>query len=76
MLLGTGNNIGHNTLLYFRQLSFEEAVTWTSFVPDDNMVLQETVRASIDHLFKKLEKIHGQILVSRALAYMTLGIND
>ena len=55
------------------QLSFEEAATWASFSTRDKTILQDTVRASIDFLFQKLEKVHGHILLSRALGYLTIG---
>ncbi|KAL4232336.1 hypothetical protein ACF0H5_009907 [Mactra antiquata] len=59
----------------FLKLSFEESTTWTSHLSEDKTILQHTVRASIDYLFQKLEKLHGKILVSRALAYLTLANN-
>ncbi|XP_060597775.1 NACHT domain- and WD repeat-containing protein 1-like [Ruditapes philippinarum] len=59
----------------FLKLSFEESTTWTSFYSPEKTVLQSTVRESIEHLFEKLEKMHGKILVTRALSYLTLAHN-
>ncbi|XP_053376600.1 NACHT domain- and WD repeat-containing protein 1-like [Mercenaria mercenaria] len=59
----------------FLKLSFEESTSWTSFHSVEKTILQTTVRSSIEHLFEKLEKLHGKILVSRALAYLTLTRN-
>ncbi|XP_053395163.1 uncharacterized protein LOC123524131 isoform X2 [Mercenaria mercenaria] len=56
----------------YLKLAFDKASTWTSFVSKNVTVLEPTVRQSIDGLFQRLEKMHGQIFVSRALGYLTL----
>ena len=58
--------------LYFK-LSFREALEWTSFRPIEECCLQDTIRGTIDHMFRKLETKHGICLVSRALGYVTIG---
>ncbi|KAK3583746.1 hypothetical protein CHS0354_022778 [Potamilus streckersoni] len=55
----------------FLKLCLDEAVRWKSFSGKDMTVLQMTVRKSIDTLFKKLEGLHGTLLVSKALGYLT-----
>ncbi|KAH3785932.1 hypothetical protein DPMN_164028, partial [Dreissena polymorpha] len=59
----------------FLKLSFDEAMLWRSFDPPSRTVLQTTVRAAVDFLFSRLEKLHGRILVCRALGYLTLANN-
>lgn len=55
------------------KLSFDEACKWTSFATRDSTRLQMTIRASINRLFFRLERMHGELFVSRALGYMTAG---
>ena len=56
----------------YLKLAFDKASTWTSYHPKAVTVLEPTVRQSIDGLFERLEKIHGPMLVSRALGYLTI----
>ena len=58
----------------FLKLSFDKASSWTSFAPKDTTVLEDSVRASIDNLFKRMEEYHGHVFVSRALGYITAGM--
>lgn len=37
------------------------------------MVLQPTIRTAIDFLFQQVELQHGEVLVRRALGYLTAG---
>lgn len=60
------------SLPLFLKLSFYEACKWHSYTPIDNNSLQTTVRKSIDCLFTRVELMHGQILVSKALGYLTV----
>ncbi|XP_069135784.1 NACHT domain- and WD repeat-containing protein 1-like isoform X3 [Argopecten irradians] len=55
----------------FLNLSFESAIKWHSYWHDSETILQQTVSESIKYLFSKLESKHGQMLVSRALGYLT-----
>ena len=59
------------TPLYLRMV-FDEAVTWTSFISPTTTTLPTDVQSCIEKLFDRLEKMHGQKLVSKALAYLTL----
>lgn len=56
------------------KLSFDEACRWTSFATKDSTRLQTTIRASIDRLFFRLERKHGELFVSKTLGYITAGI--
>ncbi|ESO97321.1 hypothetical protein LOTGIDRAFT_96720, partial [Lottia gigantea] len=56
----------------FLKLAFDEACRWKSFTPGDQSVLNTTVRTVINDLFNRIEKLHGELLVSRALGYLTL----
>ncbi|KAL5018770.1 hypothetical protein ScPMuIL_004492 [Solemya velum] len=59
----------------FLKLLLDEAVTWTSYLPVDQIVLKSSVRAAIDLFFANLEQKYGQQLVSSALGLITVGIN-
>ncbi|XP_071093650.1 NACHT and WD repeat domain-containing protein 2-like [Haliotis cracherodii] len=56
----------------FLKLSFDEACRWSSFASQSETTLQPSIRGSINALFSRVEGLHGKILVSRALAYLTL----
>ncbi|XP_070204069.1 uncharacterized protein [Littorina saxatilis] len=56
----------------FLKLSFDTACKWRSYFLPSHTVLQTTVRDSINMMFAELEKSHGETLVSRALAYLTI----
>ncbi|XP_055958767.1 NACHT domain- and WD repeat-containing protein 1 [Patella vulgata] len=56
----------------FLKLSFDVACRWKSFTPPSVSTLQTTVRNVINDLFTRVESLHGQLLVSRALGYLTL----
>lgn len=56
------------------KLSFDEACRWTSFAAQDSTRLQTTIRASINRLFFRLERQHGELFVSRTLGYITAGV--
>ncbi|XP_061173439.1 uncharacterized protein LOC133182609 [Saccostrea echinata] len=53
------------------KLSFDEACRWTSSATKDSTRLQTTIRDSINRLFFRLERIHGELFVSRTLGYIT-----
>ncbi|XP_069135891.1 NACHT and WD repeat domain-containing protein 2-like [Argopecten irradians] len=55
----------------YLKLSFDEACTWHSYTSSDEIVLQTTIEDSIKHLFSDLERKHGELLVSKALGYLT-----
>ena len=62
-----------STPLYLKMI-FDQASTWTSFVAPESITLPNNVHNCIEKLFCNLEKMHGKILVSKALAYLTLGM--
>ena len=59
------------TLPLYVKLIYDQVKGWRSYTPVSEYSLAYTVQQSIDRLFLLLEKKHGTILVSRALAYVT-----
>ena len=59
----------------YLKLSFDEALRWTSYTPYSDLCLEPSVREIIDDLFNRVERRHGKILVSHALAYITASKN-
>ncbi|KAK3590255.1 hypothetical protein CHS0354_041333 [Potamilus streckersoni] len=59
-------------LALFLKLSFDEALRWKSFTKKEELVLQSSVRESINALFQRLEVLHGKLFVSRSLGYLTI----
>ena len=58
----------------YLKLSFDEALRWHSYDPVDITRLHSTIEAMINALFERVETTHGKLLVSRALAYLTVGM--
>jgi len=67
------DTITNNPIPLLLKLSFDEAVRWRSYDTLEQTTLQKNVPMMISALFDRLEKIHGKILVSHALAYLTAG---
>ena len=60
----------------FLKLAFDEACRWKSFTPDkETMHLPSTIREMINSLFDRLERLHGKLLISRSLAYISSSKN-
>ncbi|KAL9973170.1 hypothetical protein ACROYT_G019587 [Oculina patagonica] len=59
----------------YLKLSFDEALRWNSYTPQSELYLEPTVREIIDDMFNRVERRHGKILVSHALAYITASKN-
>ena len=59
----------------YLKLSFDEALRWKSYTPVSDIYLEQNVREIIDDMFQRLERRHGKILVSHALAYITASKN-
>ena len=59
----------------FYKLSFDEAVRWYSWQDIDTVkdTLQITVTETINALFNRVGKTHGELLVSFALGCLTAG---
>ena len=65
--------LSHNMLypLYIK-LIFDIIVKWTSFyVPDNKFTNCKTIDQCIQYLFINMEIIHGKLLFSRAIIYMS-----
>ena len=59
----------------FLKLAFDEACRWKSYTPEKETGLPSTIREIIHSLFDRLERIHGKMLVSHALAYISASKN-
>ncbi|XP_077982688.1 NACHT domain- and WD repeat-containing protein 1-like [Glandiceps talaboti] len=59
----------------FLKLVFDQARYWKSYTPINDLNLGDSVRSAIGLLYGRLEKKHGQILVSHALGYITAARN-
>ncbi|XP_013386372.1 NACHT and WD repeat domain-containing protein 2 isoform X2 [Lingula anatina] len=59
------------TPLYIK-LVFEEAVRWKFYTEVDLETLPKTIYGIFNHVLERLEKRHGQMIVSRCLGYITL----
>ncbi len=68
------STFNHCPLPLFLKLSFDEACRWSSFTPIESTVIEKSIRDIISTLFTRIERSHGQLLVSHALAYITLSM--
>ena len=59
----------------YLKLSFDKACRWKSYTSPDDTMLAPTIKGIIHDLFDRVERIHGKILVSQALAYVTASKN-
>ncbi|XP_067890505.1 NACHT and WD repeat domain-containing protein 2-like [Heterodontus francisci] len=64
--------LGQCTLPLFVNLLYNEMLCWRSHVDVDDQTLGRSVHDGIKQLFGRLERRHGERLVSRALGYVTL----
>ena len=55
----------------FVKLSYDSAVRWRSYQPVEECILGQAVEDSIELLFDRVEKYHGEVLVQHALGYVT-----
>ncbi|XP_077984832.1 NACHT domain- and WD repeat-containing protein 1-like [Glandiceps talaboti] len=65
----------HCPLPLFLKISFDEACRWSSYSNPEETRLKSTVRDVIVSLFERVEMQYGDMLVSRALGYLTAGKN-
>jgi len=59
----------------FLKLLLDQAVTWNSYTPEHELVLADSVQQAISQFFVSLETKFGQVVTSRALGYITVGLN-
>ena len=59
----------------YLKLSFDEACRWKSYTSTEETRLAPTIKATIHGLFERVERLHGKVLVSQALAYVTASKN-
>lgn len=69
------NTFNKCPLPLFLKLAFDEACRWKSYTPESETNLPSTIREIIHSLFDRLERIHGKMLVSHALAYISASKN-
>ena len=59
----------------YLKLSFDEACRWKSYTPLEDTRLSPTIKGIIHDLLDRVERLHGKVLVSQALAYVTASKN-
>ncbi|EDV28763.1 uncharacterized protein TRIADDRAFT_19084, partial [Trichoplax adhaerens] len=59
------------SLPLYLKLVFDQTVAWHSYDKISSKHLPSTIPLMIDALLDRLERMHGKVLVSRALAYIT-----
>lgn len=59
----------------FVKLVFDVICRWRSYFPPEMTSLADTIHESINRLFDRIETQHGNVLVSRALGYLTAAKN-
>ena len=59
----------------YLKLSFDQAIRWKSYTPEDEATLASGVKNVINDFLEQVERRHGKILVSHALAYITASKN-
>lgn len=57
----------------FLKISYDETRLWRSYSTLSETCLETTIRKAIDKLFERVELRHGEVLVRRALGYLTAG---
>ncbi len=67
----TKNAFKQCSLPLYVKLVYEEVVQWHSYQDKDQATLAHTVREIIEHLFERLQKTYGKVLVCHSLAYIT-----
>ena len=59
----------------YLKLSFDEACRWKSYTPREDTRLAPTIKGIIHDLLDRVERLHGKVPVSQALAYVTASKN-
>ncbi|XP_041369930.1 NACHT domain- and WD repeat-containing protein 1-like [Gigantopelta aegis] len=63
----------------FLKLIVDEALTWNSYTQTADIRIGKTIELAINDLFDKLERNHGNVLISHAFAYLSAashGVSD
>ncbi|XP_077990681.1 NACHT domain- and WD repeat-containing protein 1-like [Glandiceps talaboti] len=63
------------SLPLFLKLLFDQSSRWQSYMSTSAIKVTPSVKGMISLIFDRLEEYHGQMLVSRALGYMTISQN-
>ncbi|XP_014808284.1 PREDICTED: NACHT domain- and WD repeat-containing protein 1 [Calidris pugnax] len=64
---------GGQALLF--QLAFHEARKWASYTSPSELVVASTAQEAMHHLWERLEKSHGTVLVAHVLGYIASSRN-
>lgn len=59
----------------YLKLSFDEACRWKSYTSPNDTKLAPTIKGIIHDLLDRVERLHGKVLVSQALTYITASRN-
>ena len=59
----------------YLKLSFDEASRWKSYTSPNDIKLAPNIKGIIHDLLDRVERLHGKVLVSQALAYITASRN-
>ncbi|XP_029470055.1 NACHT domain- and WD repeat-containing protein 1 [Rhinatrema bivittatum] len=57
------------------KLTFEEARRWASYTVPSEVHVATTTQEAVRHLYQRLERLHGKVLVSHALGYIVSSRN-
>ncbi|KAM3937313.1 NACHT domain- and WD repeat-containing protein 1 [Leptodactylus fuscus] len=57
------------------KLAFDEAKRWSSYTPTSELYIATNTKEAVHQLYKRLENIHGTILISHALGYIVASRN-
>ena len=69
------NSIRHVPNPLYLKLLLDRAVTWKSYTHMDDVIIPNSVRSAITHLFETLEGKSGRVLIAHTLGYLTVGLN-
>ena len=59
----------------YLKLCFDEACRWKSYTSSNDTKLAPSIKEIIHDLLDRIERLHGKVLVSQALAYITASRN-
>ncbi|XP_030075789.1 NACHT domain- and WD repeat-containing protein 1 [Microcaecilia unicolor] len=57
------------------KLAFEEARRWASYTVPSEVQVAKTTQEAVHHLYQRLERLHGKVLVSHTLGYLVSSRN-
>nr|XP_033811856.1 LOW QUALITY PROTEIN: NACHT domain- and WD repeat-containing protein 1 [Geotrypetes seraphini] len=72
VILQSFSQFGQPLLL---KLAFEEARRWASYTVLSEVQVAKTIQEAVCHLYQRLERLHGKVLVSHTLGYLVSSRN-